>query len=201
MKKILSSQRGITLVEVLATLVIMAIVSGGIYSVFTTGLKLYQKTGIEAQLRDDADYVATMILNEMYNRPPNYIAKYETAEAKGIEMVRYKQKTVNHYIVEETEEKEYRIFIYFENEKFYIEEVDPISEDTIERMELSSDSSRFTTLNGESSSISFTPTSLDSNGNGVHGRIELKLIIGDNSENLSSFLKTKPLKLESSFGF
>ena len=42
-----------------------------------TGFKLYQKIGIEAQLRDDADYVATMILNEMYNNPPNYITDYK----------------------------------------------------------------------------------------------------------------------------
>jgi len=202
MKKILSSQRGITLVEVLATLAIMAIISGGIYSVFTTGLKLYQKIGIEGQLRDDADYVATMILNEMYEKPPNYISKYQKDGAEGIEMVRYKQKNVDHYLVEESTDIEHCIRIYFKNDNFYIEEVDPLSENTtLEITKLSSDSSRFTTMNGESSSISFTPTSLDRNGNGVHGRIELKLIIGDNNENLSSLLRIEPLKLESSFGF
>lgn len=201
MKKILSSERGLTLIEILAALAITAIVSGVIYSTFTTGLKLYQKIGIEGRLRDDADYVATMILNEMYNSPPSYIKEYKRDGAEGIEMVRYKPKKVEHYLVEESLEKEHRILIYVENDKFYMEEVDPETGNSIKKTELSLDSSKLTTVNGESSSISYKETTLDSNGNCQHGRIELKLVITDNNENTSSFLKIKPLVLESSFGF
>ena len=123
MKKILSSQRGVTLIEVLATLVIMAIVSGVIYSTFTTGLKLYQKIGIEGQLRDDADYVATMILNEMYDKPPHYVRNYSNAGAKGIYMVRFTSKNVDEkikYKITDSTVIEQELWIYFENNKLYL---------------------------------------------------------------------------------
>lgn len=209
MIKRLSSERGITLVELLVTLVIMSIVSGVIYSVFATGFKLYQKIGIEAQLRDDADYVATMVLNEMYNNPPNYIQKYETTNKKGIEMVRFAPKNVEGYLVEDSTNIEQDLLIYYENESFYIEKIERDDAGgtftTLEKKEISTESSELTSItdgtNEESSSISFACTVQEKNGKCEHGRISLKIVIGDNNERLSSFLKTDPLLLESSFGF
>ena len=86
MREKLTSNHGMTLIEVLLTLTITAIISTVIYGTFITGLKLYQKIGIEGQLRDDADYAATMILNEMYDNPPTYAVDYEntTTGAKGL---------------------------------------------------------------------------------------------------------------------
>lgn len=208
MIKRLSSERGITLIELLVTLVIMSIVSGVIYSVFATGFKLYQKIGIEAQLRDDADYVATMILNEMYNNPPNYIKRYETTDSKGIEMVRYAPKNVEGYLVEDSTQIEQDLLIYFENDRFYLEKIKREENGIItslEKREISTESSKLTKItdgaNEESSSISYTCTGLEKNDKCEHGTISLKIIIGDDNERFSSFLKTDPLILESSFGF
>ncbi|MGG0716306.1 prepilin-type N-terminal cleavage/methylation domain-containing protein [Robertmurraya massiliosenegalensis] len=207
MRKLIKSEKGLTLVEVLVTLVIMSIISGVIYSVFTTGLKLYQKIGIESQLRDDADYVATMILNEMYENPPNYIASYETTEETGIEMVRFRPKNVDGYLVEDSTDIEQDLLIYFEDGHFYIEKIKR-EEDTVislEKNRISSDSSSLTTveINGqpESSSISYSCTKERIGGGCENGRIFLKIVIADGNERRSSFLKTEPLILNSSFGF
>ena len=211
MRKILSSQRGITLTEILATLVIMTIVSGVIYGVFTAGLKLYQKTGIEAQLRDDADYAATMLLNEMYNNPPNYITQYknESTGAVGIELVRYKQKNVEGYLVEDSTEIEQDLLIYFEQDHLYMEQIkrpDDGSEiQSLKKTEIASEGSRFTSIDDgastETSTITYDCTQSDTNGKCQHGRIQLTIVIDGADEDKSNFLETEPLVLKSSFGF
>jgi prepilin-type N-terminal cleavage/methylation domain-containing protein len=207
MRKLLTSTRGMTLIEVLATLVIMSILSVVIYSVFVTGLKLYQKTGIEGQLRDDADYVATMILNEMYNSPPNYILNYENnvTNAKGIQMVRYKPKNVDGFIIEDSTEIEDNILIYQENNKFYIEKLNEKNE-SIGKTEIQTEKAKNTTVNdgvnSETSSISIGSCSLlDPSGKCQHGRISLNLVIQDRNYHPNSIFQTKPLILKSSFGF
>ncbi|WHY84888.1 prepilin-type N-terminal cleavage/methylation domain-containing protein [Neobacillus novalis] len=207
MMKLISSNRGMTLVEVLATLVIMSILSGIIYSVFVTGLKLYQKIGIEGHLRDDADYVATMILNEMYNSPPNYILPYENNDtgAKGIQMVRYKPKNVEGFIVEDSTEIEDNTLIYQENQKFFIEKLNEKNQ-SIEKTEIQTVRVKNTTVtdgvNSETSSISIGSCSLpDSSGKCRHGRISLNLVIEDSNQGPNSVIKTKPLILNSTFGF
>ncbi|WP_042354899.1 PilW family protein [Bacillus rubiinfantis] len=62
-------EKGITLIELLTTVTILMIVLPIIYGVFTSGLKLYNKIQIEGQLRDDADYAVTMIMNTFYSFP------------------------------------------------------------------------------------------------------------------------------------
>ena len=211
MKKHLKSESGFTLIEVLITLVIMSIVSGVIYSVFATGLKLYQKIGIEAQLRDDADYVATMILNEMYNNPPNFITNYETSTSKGIELVRFKPKNVDGYLVEDSTEIEQDLLIYFESDRFYVERIQRVMEEGVEKIisleknQISSESSKFTNIDEDgrpqNSTITYTCTKEGLAGKCEHGRISLAIVIADDNDRLSNLLKTKPLLLESSFGF
>ncbi|MGN7177252.1 hypothetical protein BK139_05360 [Paenibacillus sp. FSL R5-0490] len=78
-------ERGATLYELLAVLVISSIILPIIYGVFTSGYKLYNKIGIEGQLRDDADYTATMIMNTFYSFPFDYVR--ECGEKNCIELV------------------------------------------------------------------------------------------------------------------
>ncbi|MCM3704450.1 MULTISPECIES: hypothetical protein [Cytobacillus] len=78
-------ERGATLYELLAVLVISSIILPIIYGVFTSGYKLYNKIGIEGQLRDDADYAATMIMNTFYSVPFDYVR--ECSEKNCIELV------------------------------------------------------------------------------------------------------------------
>lgn len=77
-------ERGITLYELLATLVISMIVLPVIYGVFSSGVKLYNKIQVEGQLRDDADYTATMIMNSFYAFPFDYV---QTCGDNCIELV------------------------------------------------------------------------------------------------------------------
>jgi hypothetical protein len=88
-------EKGVTLYELLATFAITMIVLPVIYGVFTSGIKLYNKIQIEGQLRDDADYAATMIINTFYSFPFDYVeqcgenciqlvdSKYTDIEKKG----------------------------------------------------------------------------------------------------------------------
>ncbi|MFE8703434.1 PilW family protein [Cytobacillus sp. FJAT-54145] len=197
MNKILKNNKGITLIELLVTLAITAIVSTMIYSVFVTGLKLYQKIGIEGQLRDDADYVATMILNQLYENTPNYIEEFNENGAEGLRLVRYESKKVNRYIVEESNVIEAKILIYYKNNTFFIE--DELSN---EITEISTPSSKLTTLSSEEPSVGIKQCSKeDQNGNCSHGIISLNLVLEDSNARLSSFLKTDPIVLNSTFGF
>ncbi|PLR75496.1 hypothetical protein CU633_20795 [Bacillus sp. V3-13] len=69
----ISDERGFTLYELLAVLAISFIVLPVIYGVFSSGLKLYNKIQVEGQLRDDADYAATVVMNTFYSFPFDYV--------------------------------------------------------------------------------------------------------------------------------
>ena len=68
-------EKGITLIELLAVFTLLMIVLPVIYGVLTSGLKLYNKIQIEGQLRDDADYAVTMIMNTFYSYPFDEVKK------------------------------------------------------------------------------------------------------------------------------
>jgi Prokaryotic N-terminal methylation motif len=69
----ISDEKGITLVELLATMTVLMIVMPVIYGVFSTGFNLYNKIQVEGQLRDDADYSVTMVMNSLYSFPFDYV--------------------------------------------------------------------------------------------------------------------------------
>lgn len=62
--KLLKKNNGVTLVELLATLVIVSIVGTLSYSVLSQGYSNYQRIQVETELRDEADLImASMIKN------------------------------------------------------------------------------------------------------------------------------------------
>lgn len=65
--KRIQNERGVSLVEMLGALTIFSVATLLIYSVFAIGLKTYTKITAEGQLRDEADYVVAMIMNELYS--------------------------------------------------------------------------------------------------------------------------------------
>ena len=67
-------EKGITLYELLATMTILAIVLPVIYGVFQSGLSLYNKIQIEGQIRDDADYAVSMMMNAFNSIPFDYVS-------------------------------------------------------------------------------------------------------------------------------
>lgn len=202
--KFLIDKRGMTLIEVLLVLVILSIASISIYSVFTTGLKLYQKIAIEGQLRDDADYIATMILNELYENTPNYIEPYiEDNKPVGIRMIRI-DKTVDRYIVEDAENVAVKKIIYFKENNFYIKDEIKNSE-----IKISSETSSHTKKSIDKETVSSfinldtanNCSQKDIKGNCQHGVIELNLVLEDAKNRHSSFFQMDPIILKSSFGF
>lgn len=60
------SQKGITLVEVLLSLVLVTIISGIIINFFTMGLKSYQNVNSEVLLNDEANYVMSQFVNHIF---------------------------------------------------------------------------------------------------------------------------------------
>ncbi|EIJ79053.1 hypothetical protein PB1_15884 [Bacillus methanolicus PB1] len=76
-------EKGVTLYELLATFAITMIVLPVIYGVFTSGIKLYNKIQIEGQLRDEADYAATMVMNTFYSFPFDYVKGCGENESKN----------------------------------------------------------------------------------------------------------------------
>jgi prepilin-type N-terminal cleavage/methylation domain-containing protein len=66
---------GFTLIELLLTLTISAILFPVIYGTFITGYKIYEKVSIEAQLREDADYVSAMMMKSLYSMPFDFVTE------------------------------------------------------------------------------------------------------------------------------
>ncbi|MBP2240600.1 Tfp pilus assembly protein PilE [Cytobacillus eiseniae] len=180
-------ERGITLYELLATLVISMIVLPVIYGVFSSGVKLYNKIQVEGQLRDDADYTATMIMNTFYSFPFDYVKECGDSKANCIELVDQTKTAINQV----------------EGKNFYnINQKEELGEEVIIRLELDE-----VEKNGKSQNaflIDGKPIDVTSDLNNSElslscseceeGMISLKLILDDQR------LK-KPLELKSQFGF
>src|SRR5690625_2615277 len=62
----IKDERGVTLVEMLAAIVITAIIGIIGYNVLFSGISAYEQAKIETELRDEADIIMAMMLNELY---------------------------------------------------------------------------------------------------------------------------------------
>ncbi|MDO6656033.1 type II secretion system protein J [Anaerobacillus sp. 1_MG-2023] len=78
------NNRGVTLPEVLITLVLLSIVSIAIYSFLFNGLHSYEKVKTETAFRDEADIVMTSFINKLYPVKEVEITKREFKPAKEI---------------------------------------------------------------------------------------------------------------------
>lgn len=65
-KKILQSNKGLTLIELLAALALVSIIGLTVYSVLFGGLKSYNRVMAENELRDEGDYIMAYLLSEFY---------------------------------------------------------------------------------------------------------------------------------------
>lgn len=72
--------RGVTLIELLITLAIAAILFPVMYGVLISGMKVYENITIDAKLREDADYVSSMIINSLYANPFDSVSFCENKE-------------------------------------------------------------------------------------------------------------------------
>jgi hypothetical protein len=169
--------------ELLATFVVMTIVMTIVYNVLANGIGVAKKIGIEGQLRDDADYVVTMIMNELNSGEFDQIRGcsdnsncIELVDNESLGFTSYQKGSETVYDVEEQPKTE-----------------------TITRIELTQDAGgkqKFqinqNTIDGQGD---FTGSTLSSTCSACsNGVIDLKLVINDKALN-------EPLQLESKFGF
>ncbi len=182
---------GVTLIELLLTLTISAIVLPVCYGTLITGYKVYEKISIEGQMRDDADYVSSMIMNALYEHPFDYIETCEThstclkiVDNKETAVTPYSNNGNGFYDIQKNSDKTSGI------NRFNIELTEQgdtykwlIDQKVVE-----------TQSDFKNSQISFICSRTDDSDKCVQGLIHLKLIL-----NNSKFNKT--IELSSQFGF
>ena len=200
-KESLANEKGLSLIEILLAVTITTFISGVIYSLFITGLSLYQKIQIEGQLRDDADYIATMIMNELTTNQPKYVTPLNEDGKNGIRLNVEEEKTVDGYIIEDSKGTE-PVDVYFKDSQFIID-----NKGVLTTLDLSTSS--FIDLNAGTQTEKKTGITLDTDSDDckidptecTHSTIHVTMIIENNIHDKGFFVSTEPLVLESSFGF
>ena len=202
-KESLSNENGLSLIEILLAVAITTFITGVIYSLFITGLSLYQKIQIEGQLRDDADYIATMIMNELTTNQPKYVTPLNEDEKKGVTLNIQEEKTVDGFIIEDSKGTQ-PVDIYFKDRQFIID-----NKSVLTTLDLSTSS--FIDMNEGTQTEKKTGITLDADSPDctmgssgtfcTHGTIHVTMVIENNIHAKGFFVTTEPLVLESSFGF
>lgn len=188
-------EKGITLYELLATITILAIVLPVIYGVFQSGLSLYNKIQIEGQIRDDADYAISMMMNSFNSLPYDYV----TIEGDSKISLYDTEKTVF-----EKNTKENSSFYTYEKEKITPENAKVRSIEFVDQ-QLKSETITAVSINnqilegsgdftGSKIRLSCSKTAQEDKNRCLHGLIYITFVIDQ------ARLK-RPLTLESQFGF
>ncbi|WP_110111505.1 prepilin-type N-terminal cleavage/methylation domain-containing protein [Bacillus sp. CGMCC 1.16541] len=193
--KHIKNNKGLTLMELLATIVVMTIVMGVMYNVLANGISVSKKIGTEEMLRDEADYVVTTMMNELSSsgfdlvkdcsEPTEPDTCIEIVDSKGASYKEYGGSSV-FYDVESTERPE-------------LEQVSiklQLKETATKQHHFFINNQRINSEgNYADSKIKLSCTSSDTTAKTcTSGILELTLHIAD--VNLA-----KPLQLESIFGF
>lgn len=81
--KRLKKDEGVTLIELIAALSLLAVVLGMIYSVAVFGFKSYHKISVENSMRDEADILMSSIITKLYTFAPDRVIR-DGADGTGI---------------------------------------------------------------------------------------------------------------------
>ncbi|MNK41751.1 hypothetical protein D3C87_604230 [compost metagenome] len=73
--KRLKKDEGVTLIELIAALSLLAVVLGMIYSVAVFGFKSYHKISVENSLRDEVDILMSSIITNLYTFAPDRVIR------------------------------------------------------------------------------------------------------------------------------
>ncbi|MBY9077582.1 prepilin-type N-terminal cleavage/methylation domain-containing protein [Paenibacillus sp. HN-1] len=83
-KRLSSRQEGFTLIELIASLTIFAMIAGLISGVTMFGFRSYHKITVQNELRDEADLIMSSIITKLYTYGPERVQN----TAGGIELQR-----------------------------------------------------------------------------------------------------------------
>lgn len=76
------NQRGLTLVELLATLAIIGMITTIAFSILMSGIKTSENIQIETALRNEADYLMTSFIRELYTTKESEVSATKLPAAK-----------------------------------------------------------------------------------------------------------------------
>lgn len=85
--KMMRSEKGYTLVELIAAMTLASLIAGIVFTAITFGINSYQKIQIENELRDEADLLMSTVINELYTFAPVTIKKIDEGDDQGIELI------------------------------------------------------------------------------------------------------------------
>ncbi|ASS98681.1 MULTISPECIES: PulJ/GspJ family protein [Geobacillus] len=89
MKRSVDNQAGMSLVELLAAITISMLIIGIIYTVFVAGIRVYERIGIENELRSEADYAAARLMNTLYSFSPDGLDAGQNQENKPLRQLSF----------------------------------------------------------------------------------------------------------------
>ncbi|SFT29438.1 type II secretion system protein J [Paenibacillus sp. BC26] len=78
------AEGGYTLVELIASLTLLSVVLGVIYSSITFGMNTYNKVRVENSLRDEGDLIMSSIITELYRVGPSRISQSDASLSQSI---------------------------------------------------------------------------------------------------------------------
>ncbi|ANB60704.1 PilW family protein [Anoxybacteroides amylolyticum] len=188
MKRFVNNEQGLSLLELLAAVTISFLIVGVMYNVFMSGMKTYQRIGIENELRSESDYMMSIVLNRLYEFAPDGIDTTTTTNTQLV-FVNNKQKTIDTRVglVEEQQTAGKSLPIALQNDHLLIDG-QPISSD---RLQIISNQSK----------LSYTCVRQEGNicRSGV---VTIVLSVQDSNHNSpSSPLYIRPFTLKTEFGF
>ncbi|MGD7044130.1 PilW family protein [Jeotgalibacillus proteolyticus] len=200
------NNKGMTLVELLTGLAVSSIFIVSIYGVFISGYSLYEKTSSLGSARDETDYIATMIFNEMSEQKPDFVEPYSNGNQKGVKLIRLSDKEVESYLIRQPDTSD-DTYIYFEENKIWIDTITKEEKETYgsaiaagDEPELVLEGETIQILTGSDQSfLQLRCSSEACNERESNGIIELELAILPQNERVAE--RMNPVTLQSSFGF
>jgi prepilin-type N-terminal cleavage/methylation domain-containing protein len=94
LKKTMKDERGVTLIEVLAALMITGMVASILYSFLLMGVTMYKKVSVETQLRNQANVLFSKLVNEL--RESVYVLKTDDLDHKQIVLAKNSHSSSNY---------------------------------------------------------------------------------------------------------
>ncbi|WP_404337425.1 type II secretion system protein J [Planococcus rifietoensis] len=83
MKKLTNDENGITLVELLATIVLISIVGALAYSLLSQGYSNYQRVNAESEMRDEADIIMSTLVKDLFSARSSEVQLTNSCSSNG----------------------------------------------------------------------------------------------------------------------
>lgn len=83
MNKLLRTENGITLVELLATIVLVSLIGTLTYNILFQGFSNYQRISAETELRDEADIIMSTLIKDLFVAKKSEVELKNSCSANG----------------------------------------------------------------------------------------------------------------------